>query len=237
MADTSAQVRSHLVEALRLDLVGPDPTNPQHQHEELPQAPASWYLSGFLVPFSAKIEQRSDDVGNDELDTISQQSAGDDEDEPESPSARRAFFPSSMGMSLLVPAGVTRLEVAVSWGDYTPQEDLEEEAEAVSGTRWTTWRRSPHQEVVQVVLNADQRTSIEVPYSRGLKLETSTRTVRGDDLVPVGTQAVSLFLVNRRREAPDLKRDAAFAFQVQLDVSCPEPLVPRPDVRGRDSGD
>ena len=237
MADTSAQVRSYLVEALRLDLVGPDPTNPRHQHEELPQAPASWYLSGFLVPFSAKPEQRSDDVGNDELDTISQHTAGDDEDEPESPSARRAFFPSSIGMSLLVPAGVARLEVAVSWGDYTPQEDLEEEAEAVSGTRWTTWRRSPHQETVQVVLHADQRTSIEVPYSRGLKLETSTRAVQGDDLVPLGTLAVSLFLVNRRREAPDLKRDAAFAFQVMLNVTSPKPLVPRPDVRGRDGGD
>jgi hypothetical protein len=54
---TSAQVRSKLVEALRLDLVGPG-VNLGDAQEALSQAPSRWYLTGFLVPLGAKPEQR-----------------------------------------------------------------------------------------------------------------------------------------------------------------------------------
>jgi hypothetical protein len=45
----SPAVRSELVEALKLDLVGPD-NDHAFAHELLPDAPLRWYLSGFLVP-------------------------------------------------------------------------------------------------------------------------------------------------------------------------------------------
>ena len=55
MAD-AALIRTTLVDALRLDLVGPDPDEPlhaAHATETLPTAPSTWYLTGFLVPFQA----------------------------------------------------------------------------------------------------------------------------------------------------------------------------------------
>ena len=45
---------------------------------------------------------------------------GDDDAAPEPAAARRAFFPSSMGLSLLVPRDAKELRVTVRWGDYQP---------------------------------------------------------------------------------------------------------------------
>lgn len=42
-------VRDQLVEALRLDLIGPE-NGSELETEVLPQAPSRWYLTGFLVP-------------------------------------------------------------------------------------------------------------------------------------------------------------------------------------------
>ena len=79
MTKTSAEVRTSLIDALRLDLIGPGPHDLQHAEEVLPQAPSSWYLGGFLVPFQGSVQQRLDDTSDDNLDTIDRASPGDDE--------------------------------------------------------------------------------------------------------------------------------------------------------------
>ena len=50
---TSADVRAQLTQALRLDLIGPEPDEPQVS-EVLSAPPSRWYLTGFLAPSSAK---------------------------------------------------------------------------------------------------------------------------------------------------------------------------------------
>ena len=48
---TSAAVRQEIVQALSLDLIGPDPTSPhfdRYKDEILPQAPSKWYLGAPL---------------------------------------------------------------------------------------------------------------------------------------------------------------------------------------------
>ncbi|MFB2891349.1 DISARM system helicase DrmA [Aerosakkonemataceae cyanobacterium BLCC-F50] len=115
---TPAEVRQHLIDALQLDLIGPSSDDTVHAEEILPEPPSKWYLTGFLVPYGAPIEQRSDDTGNDELDEVSRISSGDDEIIPEKTFARKAYFPSSMGLSILVSEKATELNVTVQWGDY-----------------------------------------------------------------------------------------------------------------------
>lgn len=117
---TPADVRSHLIDALQLDLVGPTPADEIHAEEIIPQPPSKWYLTGFLVPFDAPLEVRSDDTGNDELDSVSRVSAGDDETIPDRASARKSFFPSSMGLSLLVATHTSSLHVTVTWATTNP---------------------------------------------------------------------------------------------------------------------
>jgi len=65
---TSSAIRSELVEALKLDLVGPD-NHHAFAHELLPDAPSRWYLSGFLVPSEAPADQKTDETSNEEIDS------------------------------------------------------------------------------------------------------------------------------------------------------------------------
>src|SRR4051794_34635600 len=108
---TPVEVRSQLVEALRLDLIGPEDGS-ELEAEVLPQSPSRWYLTGFLVPLEASEAQRSDETAQDDYDASAADGEGTDDDAaPEPSAARRAFFPSSIGLSLLVPAAARRLEV------------------------------------------------------------------------------------------------------------------------------
>ena len=61
-------VRSELIGALRLDLVGPA-NGTELEAEVLSQAPSRWYLTGFLVPLEAGEDQRSDETSQDEIDS------------------------------------------------------------------------------------------------------------------------------------------------------------------------
>ena len=63
----SAEVPEAIVHALRLDLIGPWPDHPLAD-ERLPGwvRPSNWYLTGFLVPRGAPVEQRGDADVDDE---------------------------------------------------------------------------------------------------------------------------------------------------------------------------
>ena len=196
------------------------------------------------------------------MDEVSRVSAGDDEEVPEKSFARKAFFPSSMGLSVLVPSDANELNVTVQWGDYQPlaKENGESEVQKLSGC----WQRLPQQAQLIVPLNSKPTPTqldlglnvgrqlkqleiplhssitpvyLDIPNSRGLQLVVSVRAVTSDKLVPAGTRSVSVFLVNHRRPAPDNKRDVAYAFQTSLIIHTDYSLVPRPNLRGRDGED
>ncbi|MEO0373170.1 MAG: hypothetical protein AAF329_00820 [Cyanobacteria bacterium P01_A01_bin.17] len=266
---TAAEVRQQLIEALQLDLIGPKADDVLHQEEVISQAPSKWYLAGFLVPYEADISQRSDDTGDDKLDQLGRASSGDDENTPEAASARKAMFPSSIGLSFLVSQATKELNVAVQWGDYFPLQD-EQAAVAQAETRLQTftsrdWRRKPRQESMTISLEGTPSASqmslldspapapspqmdlpletstvnkrIPVPNSGGLELVLSVRPVQTNHILPAGTRAVSLFLVNQRRPAADIDRDQGYIFQAQLSICSTEPFVPRPDLRGQNIDD
>jgi hypothetical protein len=240
---TPVNVRRKLVHALGLDLIGPD-RGSELLDEVLPQAPARWYLTGFLVPIDAGEDQKVDESAVEEVDELNDAGGTDDALTPEPAAARRAMFPSSMGLSVLVPKEAKELRVTVRWGDYRPLHqpggDSHEETDGPGMPRG--WQRSERAEEVALKLPASQKTSeYDVPNSAGLKLALSVRPVRDipafDGMVPNGTRSLSLFLVNRRKPAPDELRDTAFAFQAALEVRCEQPFVPRPNLRGLESDD
>ena len=100
---TRADVRDRLTRALRLDLIGPEPDQPQIG-EILDRAPSRWYLTGFLAPSNAPASQKSDETDQGDLDLEAGPGGDEDENTPEPPAARRGYFPSSMGISILVSA-------------------------------------------------------------------------------------------------------------------------------------
>ena len=250
----SASVRDHLVTALRLDLVGPRPDNKALQHERLPQAPSRWYLTGFLVPSDAPQEQRAQDSEEEIDEPVEPSQGGDDAREPDRGSGKRAFLPSSIGMSVLLDASTTRLDIEVKWGDYAPEEDRVSDAatdtdfsdsaagESPVRRRFSPWVRRPRSASVSLDL-----ASVEVgmpvrqslPSSVGLEVVCLARRTRlREPEGEIDARAVSVFVVNRRKPAEDDDlADTAFAFQVEMSASADRPFLPRFDPSGLDSDD
>jgi Helicase conserved C-terminal domain len=235
---TSAEVRQKLVQALTLDLVGPDSQAEDHyQNEILTQTPSKWYLTGFLVPYEASIQERSDETGDDGLELEAPSTkATDDETTPETASARRAPFPSSIGLSFLVSDRTTQLTAEISWGDYflltsppgtdTQPKDPKEKAEK--------WQRKQQLQQLSIPLsNSTKPVTLDIPYSNGLKLAISNRPVQGTTKLPSGTKAVSVFLVNHRQPKPDAEKDSGSIFQTKLTIHNSQGFIPRPDLRNQ----
>lgn len=243
---TSLQVREDLVKALCLDLVGPGPGS-KHESETLPMAPSKWYLTGYLVPFMAPESQKREVTADDELDLVG--SVGvDDDTPPERASGRKVFFPSSIGMSVLVSPETKSLSAKVQWGDYR----LLEVVGGVDGGSGTTrsvqhWQRMQRAEGVDVPLPAanGKSTYKEIPNSDGLRIVVSVRNVQmtrgegkdSEPLLPAGTRAVAIFLVNYRRPATDDRKDEGLIFQTTLTVHSEQSFVARPNLRGLDHDD
>ena len=87
---TPIEVRSQLVTALQLDLVGPH-DGIGNDAEILPQHPSRWYLTGFLVPFDAGESQASDVDAGDDIDGAGERGGTDDQTPRQSRSKQNAF--------------------------------------------------------------------------------------------------------------------------------------------------
>ncbi len=256
MPATSTTIRAELLEALQLDLVGPN-NDHAFAHELLPESPHRWYLTGFLVPTNAPVEQRSDFTADDDLDDGPADAEALDDHAPPERVVGKNYFPSSMGLSVLIPAGVEVLKVDAEWGDYlfeggkSDELSEEEEADLESGAIATRasdtdgdtkkspsppkgFRRDPRCESVEISLPPPEEKPhyFSVPNSRGLKIAVTVRTIHDDShQLPAGTKSVSLFLLNEREPVAD-RAYRTFAFQARLVVHSPHSFIARPDMRG-----
>ncbi len=228
---TSPQARQKLVEALRLDLVGPW-LGHELADEKLPgwKRPSNWYLTGFLIPASTPPEEGTDADEDDEMDEIPEAAGLPEESTTEKRAAKKSYFPSSMGLSFLVSGQTLELGLRATWGDYTPNETEDDEGKPIS-----IWQRQAREELIAIQLPASGQAGIhDVPQSDGLQLHVIARDVAANSFqgqVPDGTRSVSVFLVNHR-EPVEEDRDRAIAFQPQLEVRSEHAFVPRPDPRG-----
>ena len=239
-ATTSAEVRAELIKALRLDLVGPTPDDVARANEILPMTPSTYYLTGFLVPTGGSDEQRGEDIDDGDAVEQGRQSPGDDEQAPERAASRRTFFPSSMGLSVLVPPQADMLGVTVRWADYRHMnfDELDEQARKHRARITSPWQRTPHELHLPVSSAAvDQPAIYPVRAGDDLRVVVASRPIDAPTMVAPGTRSVSIFLVNARPLSPDMRRDAAACFQAELVVQSKTGFVARPDPRGQGSDD
>ena len=223
---TSVEIRSDLVHALRLDLIGPEQGS-FLKDESLDTPPSRWYLTGFLVPTTAGEAQKFDEQAEEEVAVEGGSVGADDGGAPDPSAAKNTPFPYSMGLSFLVRPDTLKVKVIATWGDYSFDQP----------TR--TWKRTPRQESMVVDLPSETLVTVEfeVPHAPGLNLALLVRPVNhttGVDLMlPAGTRSVSVFLVNRRPPAAeDFLRDTAFVFQAALEVQSETSFVARPNLAG-----
>jgi hypothetical protein len=226
----SLEVRSRLVAALNLDLIGPG-IGHELAEERLPGwvRPSNWYLTGFLIPTGTPPEKAADADEDDDVEAIPEEAGLAEESSEDRKAAKKGFFPSSMGLSFLAATQVTSLGVSVHWGDYSQQEILDPDGKATS-----VWQRIPRAETFALTLSGATESVVGVPGSGGLQVHMAERVISSSqlaDYIPSGTRSISVFLVNSR--PPDAgSPDSAYAFQAQLQVCCDQPFVPRPDLRG-----
>ncbi len=247
MNSTSDEIRRELAEALRLSLVGPDNRHVFAQ-EVLPEAPAKWYLTGFLTAKGAPVEQRTDAESGEEIDAAGDAGALDDAAPPEKAAARRSLLPSSLGLSVLVGSKESALTAKISWGDYEHREKAEKvkkEAteEAGKATEHSAdddaggYRRVPKDRAVGIPLPGPGKSArIDVPESGGLQLFITVRPVSAENLaaadLPPQTRSVSVFLVNERPYDEQKGVSGTAIFQATLRLESKAGFVPRPDLRG-----
>ena len=238
----SYQVRAYIQKALELDLIGPNVKYPEYHDEILTQPPSKWYLGGFLVPFGAPVEIKSDPTADDNIDEITNKDISEEGNTPETSSARKIPFPSSIGLSFLIPADTQTLDITVIWGDYQPQEkEIEENIESIENEqppKQILWHRLANSRTLSIALpENNDKIQIEVPESNGLKLFVSRRRVSYSPQLPIGTQSVSVFLVNHRFYHPNSNQDQSFIFQACVKVHTADIFVPRPDLRSENNLD
>jgi len=260
--NTAAEVRAKLVEAVKLDLVGPWPGHP-FERELLPESPTRWYLTGYLVPETAPLQHRSDAEAKDQMDSAGEDGGADDGGTPDK-SPPPSLLPSSMGLSVLVRAGVDQLQAEVTWGNYVwedPTKEAEEQTDDGLGLKEEIkpealevpevavaplqeaapapkgYRRTPHIELVEVPLPTSDGKPVSIPVAKsGLRIVVSARPISPDShsRLPAGTRAVCVFLVNSH--PPTERAYQGNAFQARLQIKCSAGFVPRPDLRGGDDG-
>ena len=231
----ATDVRDRLVEALKLDLVGPWAGHALAE-ERLPGwvRPSNWYLTGFLIPSGTPPETRADADEDDDMCGEIPASAGlAEESNEERKAAKKGFFPASMGVSFLAPQETRALTLTVRWGDYA-----QTEIEGPAGKPLSVWQRHPREATVAVTRPEVSEPVVEnVPDSGGLQLHVVARPVSAQNLeghLPQGTRSVSVFLVNHRAPVapPQGEPDVVYVFQPELEVRSDRPFVPRPDLRG-----
>lgn len=131
---TSVDVRTRLVDILRRDLVGPSPHGSDIERERLKEEPSRWYLTGFIAPGVDSPEATEvEDPGSDreseqETDREGEDSAGapDDRQTEEMRTRRRAWRPTAIGVTVLVPKGVNQVVAVVTWGNYRTEPPIEQ---------------------------------------------------------------------------------------------------------------
>ena len=214
------------------------------------------------VDAAAEDDERDTETGDEEIvapNTADIGGARADDDPPaDGPVSPRRYKPSSIGLTVLLPPDTDSLEAVVTWGDYCTEPPLDEalflpaeEKEEEGGKRkplpTVHWRRVPRGPVsVRLPLVEGRSKQILVPDSAatqrpggGLVLETMVR--RYEMTLPEGgvekVLAVSVFLINQRREAHRRYQDVSYAFQVKLELRAPQGFRPRRDLSGWQSKD
>src|SRR5438046_2444232 len=128
--------------------------------------------------------QRREVTADDELDLIGATTGTDDDAPPERASARKVFFPSSIGLSVLVPSETKSLRITAQWGDYKllqePNGATGGPGNTATGKSVQNWRRTQRIGTIDVTLPpaTGKSSSKEVPNSNGVRIVTSVRTVR-----------------------------------------------------------
>ena len=200
---TTANIRTELVDLLRLELLGPK----HGPHEEVDEAHVyDRYLVGMLAPPESRVgEAQDDDLGSAENEGNGE-SGQADQATPKADS----LFPSSVGMTFVVAAEAEAIRVEASWGHYLR---LASETETTdSGAPKRVWKRHPRGGRADVPLVHGRISPVVPDATQPLVVVEGLVRKRAEGWI------ITLFLVDKQPK-PEKQQDEAWLFQAVLRVA------------------
>ena len=210
-----AEVRGKILEAVRMDLLGP-----QQDTELLDESPISSYITGMLYPADTSLSEDEEfdeqNFASDEFHSENETDKGVEEDEPDDKPKGGFKKQASLGISCYVNTDVQKLVVSVNWGSYT--KDKRKVKEKVKGVEKevskTVFIREQQGDIVNIDLNSFSRFA-RVPLEIDDKLVLHVIQMKLEE----DCKMVSVYLYNKREKG---NRDTEYEqvlFQVELMIS------------------
>lgn len=210
-----AEVRGKILEAVRMDLLGP-----QQDTELLDESPISSYITGMLYPADTSLSEDEEfdeqNFASDEFHSENETGKGVEEDEPDDKPKGGFKKQASLGISCYVNTDVHKLVVSVNWGSYT--KDKRKVKEKVRGVEKevskTVFIREQQGDIVNIDLNSFSRFA-RVPLEVDDKLVLHVIQMKLEE----DCKMVSVYLYNKREKG---NRDTEYEqvlFQVELMIS------------------
>ena len=158
---TSADVREDIIDALRMDVFGPDSRPASHlshmDNTEVLNAtrPSSFYLIGHLTPAEGSVMSKAKDdapeIQQSKLPSMEDDpepgaAAGEDSDGGNEAKQRKRLTPSSLGITGFVAPDCPYIDVTVRYADYIAQPPIPEavlDGNAKNAPKEISWHRKP----------------------------------------------------------------------------------------------
>ncbi len=222
MADNTASfkhaaVREKILEALRVDLMGP-----QEECESLNELPTSSYITGMLYPsdtsFSEDETYDDQEFLNNEYYTEDRQNSGTgmEEYDSEVPAQGKFKKQASCGLTCYVGADVSVITASIKWGSYekTREKVLETQGGVEKEVKRSRYVREQHLAVVDIELASFGRSrKICLEEDEHLQLHILQMSVSD------GYKMVSVYLYNRRPKTEKEKEYEQVLFQVEIQLA------------------
>lgn len=203
-----SEIRQKIIEALRVDLVGP-----LTKDEIIDENPRFEYLTGMLYP---KIMGESDlleleiDCDADNSDGDSDYTPRPDEDDNEPMVAAKFVQQSSIGVSFYLHKNTSEIKVNVSWGDYIRQSETYINKDGEEKNKSVYARQDMASSIIINLLTFDKAQDFPLPEDSNLVVRIN-KIGLGNDY-----QLVTANLTNKR---PKGKSELDYViFQAYLEV-------------------
>ncbi len=211
-----ASARDKILEAVRIDLMGP-----QIENEVLDEPPMNSYITGMLYPADTDI---SEEDMLDELEFISEEyhSAVESDNLQEDEDADERHIggfkkQASIGISCYVASSVENIEVCVKWGSYTKEhiKKIEKRGNEEKEVSKTVYVREQQEDSVNIDLTSFKRAAT-------LPLKTDNRLVLHVVQIKLksGYKMISVHLHNHRDKNVEHEKEYEnILFQVELTLA------------------
>ena len=212
-----AAVREKILEALRIDLMGP-----QEECEALNEMPTVSYITGMLYPsdtsFSEDETYDDQEFMNNEYYTEDRKdsSTGMEDYDSETPAQGKFKKQASCGLTCYVGADVSVITASIKWGSYekTQEKVLETQGGVEKEVKRSRYVRVPHLAVVDIDLaSTGCFGKMCLEEDEHLQLHILQMPVSG------GNKMISVYLYNRRPKTEKEKEYEQVMFQVEIQLA------------------